>query len=278
MLALALNAGACAVPPRLPAGARHAQDGRMTGHRSRYLLTTTLLTITLLAAMAGASAADVTIYRCTDAEGRLTLRDTPCSAGERQQTRAMLRPSDPAPRPVAKPEAVAARTAAAAPPRVVVVHAPRPLYECVSDDGKRYTSETAEGNPRWVPLAVLGYPVVPGTGGYYGQHYGYGYRGQLEYRSDSIRGRIDLGRREPYPPHRPPTHPLPIGGGLVYPAGIWIRDVCHALPPQEVCSRLRDRRYELDRRYNSALQGERTQITTEQRGIDARLSTDCGVY
>ena len=47
---------------------------------------------------------------------------------------------------------------------------------------------------------------------------------------------------------------------------------------QEVCDRLRDRRYELDRRYNSALQGERVQITNEQRGIDARLDNDCGVY
>lgn len=275
MAAPALNAGAGAVAVRLPAGPRHAQDGRMTGYRSRHLLT-----IALLAAMTGASAADVTIYRCTDAQGRLTLRDTPCRAGERQQTRAMLRPSDPAPRPAAKPAPATALPAAAAPPRVIVVHAPRPLYECVSDDGRRYTSETAEGNPRWVPLAVLGYPVYPGIGGYSGQRHGYGSSGRLEYRSDTIRGRIDLGHPGPpgpYPPHRPPTHPLPIGGGLAYPAGTWIRDVCHALPPQEVCSRLRDHRYELDRRYNSALQSERTRITTEQRGIDARLTTDCGV-
>ncbi|HDX0910980.1 TPA: DUF4124 domain-containing protein, partial [Stenotrophomonas maltophilia] len=37
----------------------------------------------------------------------------------------------------------------------------------------------------------------------------------------------------------------------------------------------RDRRWELDRRYNSALQSERTAISNEQRGIDARLSRDC---
>jgi hypothetical protein len=48
------------------------------------------------------------------------------------------------------------------------------------------------------------------------------------------------------------------------------------LPPQEVCARLRDQRWELDRRYNSALQGERQAITREQRGIDARLDQDCG--
>lgn len=243
----------------------------MTGHRSRCLLT-----MALLAAMAGASAAEVTIYRCTDGQGRLTLRDTPCRHGERQQVRAMLRPSDPAPRPLAAPRAAAQPAAATAPPRVVVVQAPRPLYECVTGDGERYTSDTAEGNLRWVPLAVLGYPLVAVAGGYAGQRYGYA--GHLEYRSGPLLGRIELGHPRPRPPGHPPGHRPPIGGGLAYPAGTWIRDACHALPPQEVCSRLRDRRYELDRRYNSALQGERAQITTEQRGIDARLATDCGAY
>lgn len=247
----------------------------MPGNRSRIPLT-----IALFAAIASAPAADVTIYRCTDAQGRLTVRDTPCRPGERQQVREMLRPSDPAPRPAAKAAPAAPPAPAAAPPRVIVVHAPRPLYECVTHDGERYTSDIAEGNPRWVPLPVLGYPVYQIARGYAGQHYGYG--GRLEYGSGSVRGRIEFGQPRlgpPHrPPHRPPTHPLPIGGAIAYPAGTWIRDACHALPAQEVCDRLRDRRYELDRRYNSALQSERTQITTEQRGIDARLSTDCGVY
>ena len=61
----------------------------------------------------------------------------------------------------------------------------------------------------------------------------------------------------------------------VYPPGAWVRDPCQPLPAQEVCDRLSDRRYELDRRYNSALQSERAQITSEQRGIDARLASDC---
>ncbi|HEX7989367.1 MAG TPA: DUF4124 domain-containing protein, partial [Stenotrophomonas sp.] len=32
----------------------------------------------------------------------------------------------------------------------------------------------------------------------------------------------------------------------------------------------------LIRRYNSALQSERQELTREQRGIDARLEQDCG--
>ena len=98
--------------------------------------------------------AKVTVYRCTDAAGRQTLRDTPCPAGQAQQARDMLRPKDappratpPLPPPVAQP----------APPPVVVYRSPpQPLYECVTPDGDRYTSETGEGNPRWVPLWTLG--------------------------------------------------------------------------------------------------------------------------
>lgn len=248
-----------------------AQDAPMSRIRRRLIATA------LLAVMAGASAADVTIYRCTDAQGRLTLRDTPCRQGERQQTRAMLRPSDPAPGASSKP-APAAPPAAPAPPRVIVVQAPRPLYECITDNGARYTSDSAEGNPRWVPLAVLGYPSYPRHGGYGGQRYGYA--GRLEYRDGPLLGRVELGgpRLPRRPPHGPGPGQRPPVIGIAYPAGTWIRDSCHALPPQEVCARLRDRRYELDRRYNSALQSERTRITQEQRGIDARLTTDCGVY
>ncbi|MCF8815675.1 DUF4124 domain-containing protein, partial [Xanthomonas campestris pv. campestris] len=67
------------------------------------------------------------------------------------------------------------------------------------------------------------------------------------------------------------------GGTVIVPYGnVQIRDECHALPEQEVCARLADRRWELIRRYNSALQSERVDLTREQRGIDARLQRDCG--
>lgn len=237
--------------------------------------TRSLLAAVLLAAVSGVSAAEVTIYRCTDAQGRLTLRDTPCRKGERQQTRKMLLPSDPAPRPAAKLTPATVPPASVAPPRVFVVHAPRPLYECVTDNGDRYTSENADGNPRWVPLAILGYLTYPRHGGYSGQRYGYG--GRLEYRNGPLLGGVELGHPVA-PPTHPPSHQPPLGGSLGYPAGTWLRDVCHALPQQDICGRLHDRRFELDRRYNSALQGERTQIINEQRSIDARLTTDCGVY
>lgn len=215
----------------------------------------------LAIAAGGVHAAEVTIYRCTNGQGRLTLRDTPCRAGQAQQTRTMLRPADPPARraaPVAiAPPAPAERT------RVVVMTAPRPVYECVTPDGERYTSESDAGQPRWVPLWTDVYPILqprPADGVY----------GRLGGRLGRD-GRVDLhlGDR-----HRRPRPVLPAYGYAM--GGTWVRDTCHRLPAGEACARLRDRRYELDRRYHSALQSERVRITTEQRGIDAQLAQDCG--
>lgn len=236
------------------------------------------LALVLLAMCCGAHAAEVTIYRCTDAQGRLTLRDTPCPKGQQQQTREMLRPRDPPPR--ATPHAPAPTPPAVVPPtRFVVVTPPRPLYECVTADGETYTSDTDAGDPRWQPLWTLGFPL----------------HAPLHRRFDHRPGGIppahrrdvrpaglvfdSVGRPTPKPSgHRPGAPSLPPATGIVFATpGAWVRDECHPLPPQEVCARLGGRRYELDRRYNSALQGERTRITEEQRGIDARLANDCGV-
>ncbi|WP_119717025.1 DUF4124 domain-containing protein [Cognatilysobacter tabacisoli] len=216
-----------------------------------------------------AHAASVTIYRCTDAQGRETLRDTPCLAGERQRARTMLRPQDPAPRatPAAPPPSA---PAPAAPVRVVVATAPRPLYECTTPDGDRYESENADGNPRWVPLWTLGYPIV--TGVPIGRPTG-GLTGRVDVGGGDVRGTLRIGDPRPAYP-RGPGHAGP--GIVAVPAGTWVRDACHALPAAEVCDRLRDRRWALNTRYNSAMQGERAQITLEQRGIDARLDSECG--
>lgn len=219
--------------------------------------------LVLALAAPGVPAAEVTIYRCTDAQGELTLRDTPCRKGERQQTREMLRPVDPPPHRAVVRSAPAVAPATPAPARVVVVTPPRPLYECVTPDGARYTSDSDAGNPRWVPLWTLGYPVWPSfrpapggvharVGGRVGDH-----------------ARVDV--RVGDPAHRPPRPVV-----IAQPAGTWVQVRCHALPPAEVCARLRDERHALGRRYHSALQSERARITVEERGIDARLASECG--
>lgn len=227
------------------------------------------LTLPLVAASAPAAPApaQVTIYRCTDAAGRMSLRDSPCRKGERQQVRTMLRPTDPPPhRRVATPApATRAPTVELVPaqPRVVYVTPPRPTYDCTTPDGQRYTSESPEGNPRWVPLWVTGMPVVVAPE----VHGGYG--GHVDVRRGGTRLRIGGGHQWRVPG-------TVVGPSSVYaPAGTWVRDVCHPLPPAEVCARLLDRREQLDRRYHSALQGDRDAIVREQRGIDARLGAEC---
>lgn len=199
----------------------------------------------------------VVIYRCTGADGRLTLRDSPCAKGERQETRSMIRPKDAPPRPL--PAAPAAVAPPASPPQVIVVHAPQPLYECVTPDGQRYVSESPEGQPRQVPAWTLGAPVlarVPVRE-----------PGELEVRVDN--GRVGGHYRSgSYGSVVVPT----LAG---YGATTWVRDACAALPQAEVCDRLRDRRGEIGRRFAIAQPSERAALAREQRGIDARLGQDC---
>lgn len=211
------------------------------------------------------AADEVTIYRCTNGKGQLSLRDSPCGKDERQETRSMLRPKDAPPRAQSPlPTPVVATQAPAQ--QVIVVNAPRPLYECVAPDNDRYLSDTPEGQARWVPLWPQAYPMqqqaslyAPGqlnvrvdngqvSGNYHsGGHYGGGHRG----------GTVVA-----------PTY-ADMGGGT------WVRDPCHALPQIEVCSHLRDRRDAVRRRFFNAQPSERASLTREERSIDARLDQDC---
>ncbi len=127
-----------------------------------------IATIVLASAMAWlpappAAAGEVTVYRCVAADGRVTLRDSPCAKGERQEVRNMLQPKD-APHPAAPAApALPPQAAPATRPTLVVVRTPQPMYECTMPDGERYTSASPEGNPRWVPLWTLGWPVYEGA-------------------------------------------------------------------------------------------------------------------
>lgn len=205
------------------------------------------------AAVSAQQAGNVTVYRCTDARGNVTLSDQPCAAGDRQELRSMQRPQDapPAPAPQASPAPAVQPQQPAPVVQTVVVRTPQPMYECITPDGRRYTSDTGDGNPRWVPLWTLGYRA--------------GWRG----------GRVgpppsgDPGARRP--PHGPPPGPAPVVAG-----GTWIRDSCHMLPQAEACARLRERRDEIRRRFFNAQESERNELRREERGINARLEADCG--
>lgn len=195
-------------------------------------------------------AATVTVYRCTDAAGKVSLQDAPCAKGQAQQAREMLRPVDALASPTAPAKPDAAVPAPQAEPRTVYLAPPRPLYECVTPEGGRYTSDDGRGNPRWVPLWTLGYPVV---------------------RPRSVLGdNIGHPERVMRPPHRDINWPVASGGGS------WIRDDCTMLPPVEACARLRDRRSTLRTRFFNAQEKERDLLREEERALNARLDNDCG--
>lgn len=110
----------------------------------------------------------VTVYRCIGADG-VSLRDTPCPKGQRQEARTMVRPTDAPPSASPPASAPGSRGGASAadmpPPRIVVVRepAPAPMYECTTPDNTTYTSDSPEGNPRWLPMWTFGWPVAAGT-------------------------------------------------------------------------------------------------------------------
>jgi hypothetical protein len=117
-----------------------------------------LIAALLLAGQAPARAADdtVTIYRCIDAKGGITLQDDPCPKNTTQESaRSMVRPQD-APRQTVAAQPPAPPTSAAEPPleEQPLLIPPPPLYQCTSYDGDVRESEVYDPNPRCEPLAL----------------------------------------------------------------------------------------------------------------------------
>lgn len=249
-----------------------------------------LLLLPLLAASAGTVAAqdgDIAIYRCTDAAGHLTVQDAPCASDQSQQVRHMIQPTDPPPR--AEPVAPSALqpAPAAPPPQPISVQAPKPMYECIRDDGTRYTSDDDAGNPRWVPAwSYYDGPLQRGIRVTHGS--GRATPVAVHAASSSRSGGSAAGGGPPVlrfreVPDAPPPPPPPPGHGHGHGhrghgvgGGMWVRDDCHALPQAEVCARLRDRREAIRTRFFNAQANERATLNVEERGLNARLSQDCG--
>lgn len=109
---------------------------------------------------------DMTIYRCVDPSGAVTLQnDVPCPKGSQQSLRKVgVLPTMPA--PVAAPAAPAARPApvVAAPPPPAAPSAPAPLartappplFQCRTWDDRDYLGDTAEPPATCVPVQAMG--------------------------------------------------------------------------------------------------------------------------
>lgn len=103
---------------------------------------------------------DITIYRCVDASGAVTLQnDVPCPKGSQQTLRKVgVLPTLPAPpAPVVKPPAAAPVPPPVPPaPEPVVRNAPPALFQCRTWDDRDYLGETAEPPATCAPVQSVG--------------------------------------------------------------------------------------------------------------------------
>lgn len=249
-----------------------------------------LLPLLLLAAPAAAEPAagqdGVTLYRCTGGDGRLAIQDFPCADGEQQEVRTMQRPQDPPPGPPepATPAATASPAREPAAVEVIVRTPPRPMFECITDQGERYLSDRGDGNPRpapvWYPADPWTAPGVPPGPRGAGERRASGIASQGMSTSPGPGLATPAQRTAPTPPPPRPGHPGRRHGhpgfGYGYGAGM-IRDECHRLPQARVCSVLSDRRTEIRRRMFNAQPSERAELREEERDISARLDEDCNL-
>jgi len=122
-----------------------------------------------------ATAQDIVIYRCTDAQGNLAVQNQPCPKGTRQEKRTMQTPAAvalpppptpvaPPPIPEAPPEVKAGPPPPATPAPVIEKPAPPALYACKRRDETRYLTQDLANTSYCVPMQVTGLDGNPRTG------------------------------------------------------------------------------------------------------------------
>src|SRR5690606_2415188 len=151
-----------------------------------------MATLILAAATTAPASAQVTLYRCTDPAGQLTVQNQPCPPGSSQREQSVggvsstPEPAPDRPAPIAgaaaqpmdpaaargndegfrlwdsaslASERALAEAAAAVAPRPP----PPPLYRCSSRAGDHYLSETSEPAPQCIALRTAGRAVRGGA-------------------------------------------------------------------------------------------------------------------
>lgn len=206
-----------------------------------------LLCLAIMAspAMAG------TVYKCTDAHGRVTYRDTPCAADQRQQV-VHLADAPPMPAPPSSTPALPLPPPPPAPapaPAPRVSQAPSPvLYRCMrATDDSTYLSRTGRTRPYWVPSGMLGWhrPLAE----VYGSQQGTG---------------VGLSAPELMP------EPTPgMIGGSVY---VRVRDVCRRLPPRAACDALRKAYEDNEEAIRQAFESDRAPLRERRRQLRAQMA------
>ncbi len=98
----------------------------------------------------------VTVFRCVDSKGKVSLQDVPCVGASKQETLNMTRPKDALPANVEATKPLIITPAAPVQNTIQIIPPPK-LYRCTDFDGKQRDAEYYDPKPRCVPLWVLGY-------------------------------------------------------------------------------------------------------------------------
>jgi hypothetical protein len=93
----------------------------------------------------------LSVYRCVDGAGRVSLQDLPCPPGQQDRHQQVQLDSEA---PPAAP-VLAPGPAVAPPPRAPPRPEPPPLWTCVDYQGERRLSSSDDPRPRYVPAWVL---------------------------------------------------------------------------------------------------------------------------
>lgn len=242
----------------------------------RALPTRALLLAALLCASAAALADDVVLFRCTDADGALTVQNAPCPAGSSQRIERFVAPASPQP-PATADTAAHAATAPVVDPAAaadMLRHAPLPILQ-----GDVQTSVDAEGS------AILDSDVV---------------RRQAQqeaaaakdapavakaplpeiYQCQGSDGNRYLHEREPAPPHCVLMTVTGLGGNTpVNAAGCEvIRDQCEAIADAQRCSSWQQRFRDARGSERFAAPENKARATAERERLQAILTdSDCAV-
>jgi len=194
-----------------------------------------------------ATAQELTVYRCVDAQGAVALQDRPCPPGQEDSRRRVDTEAD-----------TVATTAAIAPvddgqPAPAEVRLPESpfspppaLWLCVDFEGKRRYAPGEARNGRWVPAwAAISDGGLAGRGG-------------RPAARGSARG-PGLG---------------PAASGVLGPM-VWVEDSCRRLSDAAACQVYREQHEEARRRHFSRTGDERRQLASEIDRLGGILAIGC---
>jgi hypothetical protein len=193
-----------------------------------------------LPAMAG------TAYQCTDASGKQTFQDKPCSSNQRQQVLQLDDSQPVTPPPPAASDTPTFEPVPPPPPPPQPMAALPLMYGCVrATDGKPYMSDNGDPQPYQVPYGILGAGSLPLSQVYGGPN-----------AAGASAPELNRGRITP---------------GLIANRYVWVQDQCRELTRAETCHALRDAFDENATKLRRAFKSDQPPLEQREQELHAQL-------